>query len=204
MDVKAVWLGTLIGLASFAEATPGSVDSQGCHGQGTQRHCHNSSGQYTAQGSSQLLAGVVQSNTQWLYQDGPANLFSGAGLRANYQFKSFGLAIQLDQTYHLSGDEASLTGAAGWLQWGPNLVGAEKSAYALAGYEWQTFEGIGRTHSLPAWTLGAGYQMERPQWTLQLQWRINSSDELESMWASLGAPNVSLAHRFDLGVLWRF
>ena len=96
----------VVALALFAAlpalASPGAVDQYDCHRDtpSSDYHCH---GARADAKPSQLQIGVQLAGDQWLWDNGPGNIFAGAALAGEWTFDAFALRGNYGHAMHLNG-----------------------------------------------------------------------------------------------------
>lgn len=184
--------------------SPEAVDEHGCHraANDVRFHCHNSK----PANSGHAYFGLISNTDGWFYSNGPMNLFTGAGLAAEYAYSSIAARASLSTQVHLTGEAGyKLYGWDVAVKAGHKLSLPGFSPYAELGYYRQHFYRVnGALNPYGGFQIGAGLMWSNQRFALDAKVLSRAKNGLEAVWIELGAPGVSANIHAQVGAYLRF
>ncbi|MFT4674661.1 MAG: hypothetical protein ACI9RY_000884 [Reinekea sp.] len=199
----------VVALALFAAlpalASPGAVDEYDCHRDTQSRdyHCH---GSVADAKQSHLLIGGQFSGDQWLWDNGPGNLFAGAAVAGEWAVDSIAVRGNYSYGVHLNGNHGFAL--SGWdlnIKVGSGLARLGNHLFAQAGYANRRFIfPDSSAKPFDGFQMGVGWVRVMEKFAVDAVLLYQDPTALEQIWDDLNFPGKLTSYRASLGVYRRF
>ena len=199
----------VVALALFAAlpalASPGAVDQYDCHRDtpSSDDHCH---GAVADAKPSQLQIGVQLAGDQWLWDNGPGNIFAGTALAGEWTFDAIAVRGNYSYGVHLNGNHGFAL--SGWdlnIKVGSGLARLGNHLFAQAGYANRRFIfPDSSAKPFDGFQMGVGWVRVMEKFAVDAVLLYQDPTALEQIWDDLNFPGKLTSYRASLGVYRRF